>query len=134
MIPSRVQVRTWYTYPGPRADELIDIPKEVKEEASRLGPEDDPPTTLAEGTYLKGFIEKQRHSWRATPSRAIAPDTISYYPHIISATMLPTFILTVALSTLTAAHTVITYPGWRGDNLITNDTFPYGMQWMYPCE
>jgi hypothetical protein len=32
------------------------------------------------------------------------------------------------------AHTVITYPGWRGDNLITNDTFPYGMQWMYPCE
>ncbi|TVY59447.1 hypothetical protein LCER1_G000034 [Lachnellula cervina] len=31
------------------------------------------------------------------------------------------------------AHTVITYPGWRGDNLITNDTFPYGMQWMYPC-
>ncbi|TVY48415.1 Uncharacterized protein LOCC1_G001560 [Lachnellula occidentalis] len=32
-----------------------------------------------------------------------------------------------------AAHTVITYPGWRGDNLITNDTFPYGMQWMYPC-
>jgi hypothetical protein len=32
------------------------------------------------------------------------------------------------------AHTVITYPGWRGDNLITNETFPYGMQWMYPCK
>jgi hypothetical protein len=32
------------------------------------------------------------------------------------------------------AHTVLTYPGWRGDNLVTNDTFPYGMQWMYPCE
>ncbi|KIW04666.1 uncharacterized protein PV09_04405 [Verruconis gallopava] len=55
-----------------------------------------------------------------------------------------------------AAHTVITYPGWRGDNLNTNGTnpdgsvptgslgmnwnpqtggydFPYGMQWMYPC-
>jgi len=31
------------------------------------------------------------------------------------------------------AHTVMTYPGWRGDNLVTNDTFPYGMQWMYPC-
>jgi len=31
------------------------------------------------------------------------------------------------------AHTMITYPGWRGDNLITNSTFPYGMQWMYPC-
>lgn len=32
------------------------------------------------------------------------------------------------------AHTVLTYPGWRGDNLVTNDSFPYGMQWMYPCE
>jgi len=31
------------------------------------------------------------------------------------------------------AHTVLTYPGWRGDNLVTNDTFPFGMQWMYPC-
>jgi len=57
------------------------------------------------------------------------------------------------LSTATA-HTVITYPGWRGDNLHTNGTlpedcpectgidrfdngtvyFPWGMQWMYPCE
>lgn len=35
---------------------------------------------------------------------------------------------------LVEAHTVITYPGWRGNNLITNDTFPYGMQWMYPCK
>nr|POF07002.1 hypothetical protein CFP56_31626 [Quercus suber] len=54
---------------------------------------------------------------------------------------------------LAQAHTVITYPGWRGDNLHTNGTppefnpnsigidyysngttgFPYGMQWMYPC-
>jgi len=42
-------------------------------------------------------------------------------------------ILALATSTLVQAHTVITYPGWRGDNLITNDTFPYGMQWMYPC-
>ena len=56
-----------------------------------------------------------------------------------------------------AAHTVIVYPGWRGNNLQTNGTnpdgsvpagslgqnwnpergaydFPYGMQWMYPCE
>ena len=50
------------------------------------------------------------------------------------------FLATVYLS---AAHTVITYPGWRGDNLVTNGTvgvddysshaFPYGMQWMYPC-
>lgn len=40
----------------------------------------------------------------------------------------------LSAATLTSAHTVITYPGWRGDNLITNDTFPYGMQWMYPCK
>ncbi|PHH88990.1 hypothetical protein CDD83_6796 [Cordyceps sp. RAO-2017] len=43
-------------------------------------------------------------------------------------------ILTWALAaSLASAHSVITYPGWRGNNLITNDTFPYGMQWMYPC-
>lgn len=58
--------------------------------------------------------------------------------------------------TFVASHTVITYPGWRGDNLVTNGTtpdggiptgslgmnwndqtksydFPFGMQWMYPC-
>ncbi|EMC93768.1 hypothetical protein BAUCODRAFT_36220 [Baudoinia panamericana UAMH 10762] len=54
---------------------------------------------------------------------------------------------------LGSAHTVITYPGWRGNNLHANgslpencpqcigiDTldngtisFPWGMQWMYPC-
>jgi hypothetical protein len=31
------------------------------------------------------------------------------------------------------AHVVITYPGWRGNNLALNDEFPFGMQWMYPC-
>ncbi|KAK8185243.1 hypothetical protein HDK77DRAFT_514299 [Phyllosticta capitalensis] len=57
-------------------------------------------------------------------------------------------------TSLAAAHTVITYPGWRGNNLHTNGTnadgsiptgsigidydngtvsYPYGMQWMYPC-
>lgn len=36
--------------------------------------------------------------------------------------------------TVVDAHTVIVYPGWRGNNLITNDTFPYAMQWMYPCK
>jgi len=36
-------------------------------------------------------------------------------------------------ATLVQAHTVITYPGWRGDNLITNATWPFGMQWSYPC-
>ncbi len=32
------------------------------------------------------------------------------------------------------AHTVITYPGWRGNNLATNNDYPFGMQWSYPCE
>lgn len=54
---------------------------------------------------------------------------------------------TLFTSSLVSAHTVITYPGWRGDNLHTNgsvvdsqglgvgdnNTYPYGMQWMYPC-
>jgi hypothetical protein len=45
-------------------------------------------------------------------------------------------ILCVVLAVMGAvdAHIVMTYPGWRGDNLITNATFPYGMQWIYPCE
>lgn len=43
-------------------------------------------------------------------------------------------LLALCLGSLVEAHTIITYPGWRGDNLITNETFPYGMQWMYPCE
>ncbi|KAL7787000.1 hypothetical protein V8C37DRAFT_287040 [Trichoderma ceciliae] len=41
--------------------------------------------------------------------------------------------LTLALTALIEAHTIMVYPGWRGNNLITNATFPYGMQWMYPC-
>jgi hypothetical protein len=48
--------------------------------------------------------------------------------------MLPSTLLAVAGATLASAHTVITYPGWRGNNLVTNKEFPYGMQWMYPCE
>ncbi|RYP49286.1 hypothetical protein DL768_004969 [Monosporascus sp. mg162] len=47
--------------------------------------------------------------------------------------MLSSILLPILASTLAAAHIVISYPGWRGNNLITNDTFPYGMQWMYPC-
>ncbi|KAI0018021.1 hypothetical protein F4780DRAFT_752900 [Xylariomycetidae sp. FL0641] len=47
--------------------------------------------------------------------------------------MLSSIFLTVAASTLATAHIVMTYPGWRYDNLITNETWPYGMQWMYPC-
>lgn len=52
----------------------------------------------------------------------------------------------------TNAHSVIVYPGYRGNNLHTNGTveaadglgvayntkndtysYPYGMQWIYPC-
>lgn len=46
---------------------------------------------------------------------------------------LSTVLAVLSVLGLGEAHSVITYPGWRGDNLITNDTFPYGMQWMYPC-
>ena len=60
--------------------------------------------------------------------------------------------LLLSLLTLTSAHTQITYPGQRGDNLHSNGTvydtnglgsggdnssglyWPYGMQWDYPCE
>lgn len=43
-------------------------------------------------------------------------------------------LLSLALTALVEAHSVLVYPGTRGNNLITNDTFPYGMQWMYPCK
>ncbi|KPM39741.1 hypothetical protein AK830_g6798 [Neonectria ditissima] len=43
-------------------------------------------------------------------------------------------LLALVLAAVASAHSVITYPGWRGNNLITNDTFPYGMQWMYPSK
>ncbi|KAK5123734.1 hypothetical protein LTR85_002370 [Meristemomyces frigidus] len=59
----------------------------------------------------------------------------------------------VAILETARAHTVITYPGWRGNNLHANGTlpednpdshgidylengtyaYPWGMQWMYPC-
>lgn len=45
-----------------------------------------------------------------------------------------TLLALISAATLSSAHTVLTYPGWRGDNLITNDSFPFGMQWMYPCK
>jgi len=34
---------------------------------------------------------------------------------------------------LAQGHVVLTYPAWRGNNLITDDSFPFGMQWAYPC-
>ncbi len=43
-------------------------------------------------------------------------------------------LVAVAAAAVASAHSVITYPGWRGNNLITNDSFPYGMQWIYPCK
>ncbi|GJD04051.1 hypothetical protein ColKHC_12876 [Colletotrichum higginsianum] len=39
----------------------------------------------------------------------------------------------LVLAATASAHIVISYPGWRGNNLITNETYPYGMQWTYPC-
>jgi len=60
-------------------------------------------------------------------------------------------VASLSLFQLISAHTVITYPGWRGNNLHTNGTvfdtnglisggnnasgeyWPYGMQWDYPC-
>lgn len=47
--------------------------------------------------------------------------------------MLSFLLVTLALVAVASAHSVITYPGWRGNNLIQNETFPYGMQWIYPC-
>lgn len=41
--------------------------------------------------------------------------------------------LCLQLAGLTQGHVVITYPGWRGNNLGRTDEFPFGMQWMYPC-
>ncbi|KAL9049225.1 MAG: hypothetical protein Q9206_005629, partial [Seirophora lacunosa] len=52
-----------------------------------------------------------------------------------------------SLFSLVSSHTVITYPGWRGNNLHSpgdiaeqrglgagdNGSYPYGMQWIYPC-
>lgn len=42
--------------------------------------------------------------------------------------------IVVACAITVRAHTVITYPGWRGDNLAITEDFPFGMQWAYPCE
>jgi hypothetical protein len=58
----------------------------------------------------------------------------------------------LALAVSVQSHLHINYPGWRGNNLVTNGTvtetdglsiglangtenavYPYGMQWQYPC-
>ncbi|OJK02170.1 hypothetical protein ASPACDRAFT_76596 [Aspergillus aculeatus ATCC 16872] len=58
--------------------------------------------------------------------------------------------ITLLSLSLANAHSIITYPGYRGNNLHTNGTvqqtnglgvgwengsyvYPYGMQWIYPC-
>lgn len=58
--------------------------------------------------------------------------------------------ITLLSLNLVRAHTVIVYPGYRGNNLHTNGTveetnglgaaevngsyaYPYGMEWIYPC-
>jgi len=66
---------------------------------------------------------------------------------------LRTLLAFTAAISIASAHTVITYPGWRGNNLHTNGTvpehdpealginysdngtisYPWGMQWIYPC-
>lgn len=38
------------------------------------------------------------------------------------------------MAAVASAHIIISYPGWRGNNLITNETHPYGMQWEFPCK
>lgn len=43
-------------------------------------------------------------------------------------------LLSLAFAGIAYSHIVITYPGWRGDNLRDNDDFPFGMQWEYPCK
>ncbi|KAH7358709.1 hypothetical protein B0T11DRAFT_330471 [Plectosphaerella cucumerina] len=47
--------------------------------------------------------------------------------------MLSSTISALALAASASAHIVISYPGWRGNSLITNKEFPYGMQWTFPC-
>ncbi|KAG6040285.1 hypothetical protein E4U41_001072 [Claviceps citrina] len=42
-------------------------------------------------------------------------------------------LITLCFAAFAHAHSIITYPGWRGNNLVTNETYPFGMQWMYPC-
>ncbi|KAK2000480.1 hypothetical protein LX36DRAFT_679640 [Colletotrichum falcatum] len=44
-----------------------------------------------------------------------------------------TIVIGCLLATLAQGHTVISYPGWRGNTFITNETYPFGMQWTYPC-
>ncbi|EFQ36576.1 hypothetical protein CGRA01v4_08456 [Colletotrichum graminicola] len=44
-----------------------------------------------------------------------------------------TIVLGWLLVALAQGHTIISYPGWRGNTFVTNETYPFGMQWTYPC-
>lgn len=47
--------------------------------------------------------------------------------------MLGRIVTALVAASAASAHIVLTYPGTRGNGLITNDSHPYGMQWEYPC-
>jgi hypothetical protein len=90
------------------------------------------------------------------PLLVFGPHTYTHNPIMLSRSSLSSraIALLSLLVSLAHAHIVITYPGWRGDNLHTNGTvqdsnglvegylndtaegqiWPYGMQWAYPCK
>ncbi|PHH49764.1 hypothetical protein CFIMG_003929RAa [Ceratocystis fimbriata CBS 114723] len=47
--------------------------------------------------------------------------------------MWPSLVTSLLTASVASAHILLTYPGSRGNSFITNDTFPFGMQWTYPC-
>jgi hypothetical protein len=44
-----------------------------------------------------------------------------------------TILTAFAAASTVNAHAVITYPPWRGNNLLANASFPFGMARTYPC-
>ncbi|KAL5614375.1 hypothetical protein BROUX41_004481 [Berkeleyomyces rouxiae] len=47
--------------------------------------------------------------------------------------MLSFAVAALLTASVASAHILLTYPGSRGNSFITNETFPFGMQWTYPC-
>ena len=47
--------------------------------------------------------------------------------------MLGSLVTALAAASAASAHIVLTYPGSRGNGLVTDKDYPYGMQWEYPC-
>lgn len=131
-----------------------------------------PPTLLCcPGLFLRGDAASNRSdaallSRPPIPTLNITNDTAHrFYAHRSKSlcyhrrtlpTMSTRFSFSICLLALTTffraiqAHTVITYPGWRGNNLHSNGTatitnglgamhtdngtiYPFGMQWQYPC-